>query len=295
MTKHPKNPPLRYGLYGEVDFLLPDFIHCEDLEYQSVRHEMVVKPHLHATLFQIFMVETGKVHVVFEMNQTDVFAGSIVTIPENTMHGLEVSRDVTGLVITVSTSLLEIFFHSSFDILTELATPKVLTQLKDHPLFHAVSQIGYGLKKELQEDLPEKKIALQNYLCLLLTNIYRIAAERSERTRTIESAKTQRFKDFGRNMKDAYSPGKTIKEFAQELHITPEYLNRVCQAIVGKSALHVVHDFFFIEAKRYLKYSGYSITDIAHQLNFEDPAYFSRFFHKMAGCSPKKFRETNVI
>jgi AraC family transcriptional activator of pobA len=45
-----------------------------------------------------------------------------------------------------------------------------------------------------------------------------------------------------------------------------------------------------IEAERQLRYTGMSITQIAYYLGFEDPAYFSRFFAKGMGASPRSFR-----
>lgn len=85
---------------------------------------------------------------------------------------------------------------------------------------------------------------------------------------------------------------KSIAHYARELNITTVHLNRICQAAVGKSALQVVDEFLFLEAEKYLKHTDYSISEVAYRLNFEDPAYFSRFFSKYAGVSPKVFRET---
>jgi AraC family transcriptional activator of pobA len=54
--------------------------------------------------------------------------------------------------------------------------------------------------------------------------------------------------------------------------------------------LQVVHEFLIVEAKKYLKHTDYSISEIAYRLNFEDPAYFSRFFSKQTATSPKEYR-----
>ena len=45
------------------------------------------------------------------------------------------------------------------------------------------------------------------------------------------------------------------------------------------------------ESKRLLRYSSHTINDIGYQLGFTDPSYFSRFFRKQAGITPKGFRE----
>ena len=288
---HQKNKPTRYRLYGEDDSNLPDFIHCETMQYRSEKHDWVIEPHLHAHLFQVFLIEEGEVHYQFEQNGSVVHGGSIVFIPENTLHGLNVSKDVKGMVLTLSSSFLETLFQSSPSILAELSSTKVLTDLKNHKAFQVVKQTIYDLYEELQDALPGKTLVLQSYFSLLLCNIYRLSINKSDKAVTTESRNTQYFSRFLRNMKQAYTPQKPISAYARELQITPVHLNRICQSTVGKSALQTVHDFLVLEAKKYLKHTEYSISEIAYRLNFEDPAYFSRFFSKLAGCSPKQFRE----
>ncbi|WP_247236690.1 helix-turn-helix domain-containing protein [Telluribacter sp. SYSU D00476] len=286
-----KNKPLRYGLYGEDDLLVPDFVHCESFEYRSAKHNWVIEPHLHAHLFQVFLIESGTVNFTFEGEPHRVSAQSIVAIPENIMHGLEVSRDIRGMVLTLSSSFMEVLFQPYPHVLTELGSTLVLTEVGQHKLFQLVRQTIYGLYEELQDDLPEKGMVLQSYFHLLLGGIYRLTLEKSEKSVSADSRSAQYFRNFLRSMKQSYSPRKTIKEYARELHITPVHLNRACQAMVGKSALRVVHDYFFLEAKKYLQHTEYSISEVAYRLNFEDPAYFSRFFSKQSGVSPRQFRE----
>jgi hypothetical protein len=45
-----------------------------------------------------------------------------------------------------------------------------------------------------------------------------------------------------------------------------------------------------LEAKRTLIYTSMTVTETAHELGFDDPAYFSRFFSERVGCSPASFR-----
>src|SRR3954451_21968639 len=145
---HLKNKPTRYRLYGEDDSHLPDFIHCETMQYRSEKHNWVIEPHLHAHLFQVFLIEEGEVRYQFEQNGYIVNGGSIVFIPENTLHGLNVSKDVKGMVLTLSSSFLETLFQSSPSILAELSTINVLTDLKNHKAFQIVKQTIYDLYEE---------------------------------------------------------------------------------------------------------------------------------------------------
>jgi AraC-like DNA-binding protein len=48
------------------------------------------------------------------------------------------------------------------------------------------------------------------------------------------------------------------------------------------------------EAYRNLTYSPAGIAAIAYGLGFQDPAYFSRMFKRLAGVTPKQFRERSM-
>ncbi|MDD5482091.1 MAG: AraC family transcriptional regulator [Kiritimatiellae bacterium] len=50
----------------------------------------------------------------------------------------------------------------------------------------------------------------------------------------------------------------------------------------------------FGELCRQLRFADDSLAQIATRAGFEDNAYFSRWFHKMAGCSPSEFRRRRI-
>ena len=47
-----------------------------------------------------------------------------------------------------------------------------------------------------------------------------------------------------------------------------------------------------LEAKKLLHLTYKSIKEIAQELDFEDEFYFSRYFKKEVGLSPKQFRDS---
>jgi AraC family transcriptional activator of pobA len=50
-----------------------------------------------------------------------------------------------------------------------------------------------------------------------------------------------------------------------------------------------------LEAKRNLVYTNLTIKTVAETLGFSDPAYFTRFFKRQAGLSPKEFRQQLMV
>ena len=64
--------------------------------------------------------------------------------------------------------------------------------------------------------------------------------------------------------------------------------------IIGKSAGAMIRERIMLEAKRMLVNSDLMISQIAAALQFEDNAYFTRFFKKHLGTSPEAFRNTHL-
>jgi AraC family transcriptional activator of pobA len=82
----------------------------------------------------------------------------------------------------------------------------------------------------------------------------------------------------------------SVAELAASIGITPTQLNRVCQKVLGHSALAVLHARLSLEAQRELAYTTLSIKQVALDLGFADAGYFTRFFQRATGLTPSAWR-----
>jgi len=81
-----------------------------------------------------------------------------------------------------------------------------------------------------------------------------------------------------------------VADLAAELGITATQLNRVCRALLGRSALDVLHARMLLEAQRQLTYTTQSVKRIGLDVGFADPGYFTRFFQRGCGQTPSAWR-----
>jgi AraC-like DNA-binding protein len=83
---------------------------------------------------------------------------------------------------------------------------------------------------------------------------------------------------------------RTAKEFADQLNIHVNYLNKSVKEVTGKPTTVHIAERITTEAKALLQHTEWSVADIAYALGFEYPTYFNNHFKKMTGAVPKSFR-----
>jgi AraC-like DNA-binding protein len=75
-------------------------------------------------------------------------------------------------------------------------------------------------------------------------------------------------------------------DLAGEVHLSESQLYRKLKAISGKSTAIFIRTVRLKIAKELLGSSNFSISEIAYQVGFNDPAWFSRVFKEEFGMSP---------
>lgn len=282
------------GLYGDNNQqVFEDFVRHELLATRSKLYDWEINEHLHTDLFQIFIISSGEGVLIQDNQRIDLEAPSILIIPTNTFHGFEFQSDVCGEVFTISEQFIETIFKNTPLILLELNKAKQYSFTNENQDLNDFIYLKDKIISGISENGPYKQIRLQSLFQLFLIGLYSLK-------NTFEDQKTQsnnrtlaHFYSFQKLIKKTLPESKLIKEYASDLRITPVHLNRICQVLVEKSALQVVHEYCITEAKKYLLYSSNSISEISYLLNFKDPAYFSRLFKKQTGISPNLFRSNN--
>lgn len=87
---------------------------------------------------------------------------------------------------------------------------------------------------------------------------------------------------------------KTAQQFANQLAVHPNYLNRSVKEVTGKSTTKLISERIISEAKALLLHTDWNSADIAYALGFEYPTYFNNFFKKITGTTPTSLRSEQV-
>jgi signal transduction histidine kinase/DNA-binding LacI/PurR family transcriptional regulator/CheY-like chemotaxis protein len=90
-----------------------------------------------------------------------------------------------------------------------------------------------------------------------------------------------------------YSEPISRRDIAKHIGITEDHLTYCFRQELGITPIHYLQRYRINQAKRLLKESNQTITEIAFNVGFSDSGYFSRIFRREIGMSPEMFRQTS--
>ncbi len=83
----------------------------------------------------------------------------------------------------------------------------------------------------------------------------------------------------------------TIEELADHTNLSPGYLSRLFKKELGIPISNYIMEKKIEKAQNLLKYSDYSLIEIANYLAFSSQSHFIQSFRKSVGLTPKKYRD----
>lgn len=105
------------------------------------------------------------------------------------------------------------------------------------------------------------------------------------------SRPSELFNEFLQLLEQFGKTQSTIDFYADRLHISTNYLSIICRRESGRTVMEWINLYRVQQAKLLLRYEHMSAAQVAWHLHFSSPAFFSRFFHRETGITPKEYRE----
>lgn len=84
---------------------------------------------------------------------------------------------------------------------------------------------------------------------------------------------------------------RTAAQFAENLRVHVNHLNRSVKETTGKTTTQHISDRIVKEARTLLLHSDWTISEIGYSLGFEYPTYFNNFFKKHTRVTPLSIRK----
>ncbi|MFD0964977.1 AraC family transcriptional regulator [Pseudofulvibacter geojedonensis] len=253
-------------------------------------HSSITKPHKHNFYLIVLFLKGKGVHEV-DFNSYPIKRGALFLLKPGQTHHWEFSEEAEGFI----------FFHSK-EFYNLLFPNK---NIDEYPVFYSSYNSPYiQLEKDLILEFKErfnsiyqeyKQNNLMKYrkLGLLVDLLYIDATRAYKIDNTTEVGKVPSqvilFRKLEVLINEKFLVDKSPSSYAKALHVSTKHLNRVVFNTLNISTSDLIHQRVLLEAKRLLTHGEMSIQQIAFELGYNDPSYFTRLFKKKVGVTPSVF------
>ncbi len=276
------NPPFAqaipsFALYGEQT-VFPDMLHVEEILDRAAHLNWTIAPHRHVLLHQMVYLRAGTAEVTIEGHRHILTAGQVVNLPSGCVHSFAFSPAAIGTVVTFPLPEWPEYFGPNADCAAALSAPFLANVRADF-----ASQID-ALTAAHRSTAGFRGLHLRAASAALILAALYCGARAQSRAEDPRIGQLRALIDARPNI------AVTVAECAKTLGLSPRQLARLCQTATGQNVQALLHSAILREACRNLAYTRLHIASIAHQLGFEEPSYFSRFFTRLMGVSPSAYR-----
>lgn len=243
----------------------------------------------------LVLCKSGSCRGTLDQQKYEFEAGNAtIILPEQILHIEYASSDFVPLCISASKKSVtkvdsQIHHLRKFILQTR---NYVLRDLKPEEFGQLLS--SYGLIKRKFE-ICRKNACHQMMLENMVVSIFFECFGFMQKYNDLEGEFTKKealFKDFIRLAADKHLQYHTSEYYATQLGVSAKYLAAVIEEVSGKSAKRWIDEYIILNAKVLLCSTNKSIQEIAEELNFPDQSFFGKYFKRIAGVSPKDYRNT---
>ena len=213
------------------------------------------------------------------------------------MRHLEVSSDFEAIALVMSD---QFSFESVVGVETELLQSLFMTPVRqiDDPLrwnlllnlVNSMSIYGSMSEGKFHHEIPRS--IFRSIVIILGENEVEYASTGSSSRMQGYSMADTYFRNFINLINDHVQREHEVAFYAEQLHITPKYLNEICKLKSGHKAKEIISTILVTLVKREITYSSKSMKELASEFNFSDQSSLGKFFRKLTGQSPLTFKRT---
>lgn len=269
-----------------------EILSVKDLYKQH--RDILTVPH-RADFYHILWIHKGSgVHLV-DFLPVKFSSDSILFINKGKVHFFDSSEKFEATLILFTDNFFcrhesDIRFLHSTILFHDLLDNAALKLQEGKDSLHSILQL---MRSEFHADKMFHHDVLQNHLHNFL-----MLADREKRkqgfTEISKGADLDYTMLFNELLDTHFTKVRSVKEYADKLHISEKRLGKATSKILGKSPKEIINDRVLLEAKRLLVHTSQSIKEIGFQLGFAEPTNFIKYFKQQSGITPSEFRESHL-
>lgn len=270
----------------------------DQLSINVWKEHLVADFPVHAHDFsELVVITKGKgIHIIDNAEYT-IQAGDVYVIKGNTTHGFKDIVDLTlyNIAYEAAEPILEFDYLRTFSGFQALFFVEPLYRKKmkfEHRLHLNPSDLMFA-EKLLEIMCAENPHGNQYYRIqkIYLTSFMTFLARQYEIN--LSNNNISYISDILAYIEQNYMENFIVEEFAAKMHLSVRHFTRIFSETYGVTPKQYILKLRLQHACNSLRSSHKSIAQIASESGFEDTNYFSTYFTKKMGMTPKDYRLAN--
>ncbi|MEH6308689.1 helix-turn-helix domain-containing protein [Olivibacter sp. SDN3] len=242
-------------------------------------------PHKHNNYFEILFLSQGSGSHYIDSRRFEVKPPIVYFIRREQVHYWELESEPDGYVIIIKKEFAERCLDAELKFLiTKFSMLSSVTIVNDAPIQTLFQQLTAASEREGKYIFQ----VIEGLLKALLAMILEVADPITGKA----GIDSNLYQSFVYLLSTNPVVKNTVQHYAELLKTSPQNLNAACRKAVDQPATDILNEFVVSEAKRLLHYTNKTITEISLQLNFTDVSHFVKYFKRITGSTPQKFRST---
>lgn len=288
--------PLRKETIIENAFTVDSIVTILYLKWENA--DYIKNSNVSYDFWQLLYLDSG--HYTFRIGDRalSLCAGQLVLCEPGKNRSSLAHRDATVAIISFrcSSAKMDALKNQPITLSDEQRKhlSRILTVGTDRFKTIPKNQMYFG--QEPETGTPDYELqTIKNRLELLLIDIYETRNLPQKSTPAPQNQANyyeQQFKLIERYMKSNINKNLTIDDLSAHTGFSSITIKRICNRQVGCGAIHYFLSMKIKEAKRLIRETDMSLTQIAEALGFASIHYFSRMFKKRTGISPRQYAQS---
>ncbi len=251
-------------------------------------------------LLSIVCVE-GSITLTVDLKDCTITKRSLMVLrPGHTISNYNATPDFKGFFVVVTlgalngalpslSRILPTILHFLNNSVIHISESQLETQQRLHTLLH---------DKIHSEDYPYKEKVIQS-LCETIfyetLSIYTSQMEANPGTSI--KRKDDILYQFLALVENNFHRHRDVAYYAGRMCISPKHMSTIVKSVSGRTASEWIDSYVILEAKLLLRNTAMTVQEISTLLNFPDSSFFGKYFKRLTGTTPRKFRliDTSII
>ncbi|MDL2213624.1 helix-turn-helix domain-containing protein [Bacteroides sp. OttesenSCG-928-D19] len=233
----------------------------------------------------------GSARIIIESRSYHMQSGDMcVAFPNDIIQVLEKSKDFKGYTLACTQDFLmsvniasstSLYLHAKNNPCISLA-PKEQKEL--------LTMCEFLKAHDSREDHPCREEISKCLVAAIIHEVVGIYKRGNPLQQQPYSRKDQLYFEFTELIIKHCRKHHNVEYYARKLCITSRYLSVVCKEIAGFTATEYINHHIIVNARLLLATTDMTILQISEELNFANASFFTQFFKKHEGCTPKEYR-----